>query len=405
MATSQENIDKLLSMGISQDFINQQLSLGKSGAAHGSNVDDKDVSGFVDAWNQSGGGNSGGGNIDYATLANLAGEAGIDIGSIANLIGNPTTDSMQAIYDQLGIADVEKQAFAKPAQSTEDMYNELFQSSGLADLKSKIATIDAKISDTKQQLTDSTGGINENPWLSEASRVGRVKRLTELANSTINNLLYEQGQAEKLYNTGLDEINAAITRRTTDFSTNQEIARSQLSYLTTRAENLATAASNTEKEKLLRYVPEYLQSTINTTKAKEKAAQEAEQKAQETAYKAELKKQLISAGLSYKTDKGGTLSVDKMEQRLAEYNKQAIEDAKRAAAAKAAGSAADKAASQEDKDVQSFYSDANSLRQQMSDGKTNWSYAWNLLRTKYPSASIELIDQTLGLDYRNKYDK
>lgn len=61
--------------------------------------------------------------------------------------------------------------------------------------------------------------------------------------------------------------------------------------------------------------------------------------------------------------------------------------------------------SSEDKDIANFYKDANDLRTQMSAGDAVWSYAWNLLTTKYPNAGKDLVDETLGIDYRNKYDK
>jgi hypothetical protein len=53
--TSQENIQKLLAAGVSQEFINAELAKGKSGLAKGSNIDDKDVEGFLNSWKSSGG--------------------------------------------------------------------------------------------------------------------------------------------------------------------------------------------------------------------------------------------------------------------------------------------------------------------------------------------------------------
>jgi len=59
----------------------------------------------------------------------------------------------------------------------------------------------------------------------------------------------------------------------------------------------------------------------------------------------------------------------------------------------------------EDKEIKSFYSDASKLRSTMSkeDNADSWDYSWQLLRGKYPDAADTLIDQTLGLDYREKY--
>jgi protein-tyrosine-phosphatase len=59
----------------------------------------------------------------------------------------------------------------------------------------------------------------------------------------------------------------------------------------------------------------------------------------------------------------------------------------------------------EDKQIQSFQSDAADYILKMGNGQVNWSAAWSALHAKYPNASTELIDQTLGLDNRAKYDQ
>lgn len=58
----------------------------------------------------------------------------------------------------------------------------------------------------------------------------------------------------------------------------------------------------------------------------------------------------------------------------------------------------------EEKQIQSFKNDAADLQLKMASRDVKWKDAWNNLHTKYPNASTELIDQTLGLDYRAKYD-
>jgi len=67
------------------------------------------------------------------------------------------------------------------------------------------------------------------------------------------------------------------------------------------------------------------------------------------------------------------------------------------------------AANNQDKQINSFRSDAADLQMKMSSNnptdKITWSSAWNYLHAKYPEASTELIDNTLGLNYREKYDK
>lgn len=55
---------------------------------------------------------------------------------------------------------------------------------------------------------------------------------------------------------------------------------------------------------------------------------------------------------------------------------------------------------EEQKDINSFMDDAKKLRGDLATQSINWAEAWNKLHGMYPKASNELIDQTLGLEYR-----
>lgn len=57
------------------------------------------------------------------------------------------------------------------------------------------------------------------------------------------------------------------------------------------------------------------------------------------------------------------------------------------------------------KEGQKFLEDTQGLQDKMISGDYNWQQAWDTLRTRYPSASVETIDNALGLSFRSKYNK
>jgi len=56
------------------------------------------------------------------------------------------------------------------------------------------------------------------------------------------------------------------------------------------------------------------------------------------------------------------------------------------------------------KEGQSFLEDVNKLQEKMIANDYTWQQAWDVLHSRYPSASIETIDNSLGLSFRSKYN-
>lgn len=81
---------------------------------------------------------------------------------------------------------------AQPSIDLTSLYESAYKDAGIADVETKITEVQNKINDARTELAKATAKINENPFLSEANRVGRIRKLEELANDTINNFLLEQ---------------------------------------------------------------------------------------------------------------------------------------------------------------------------------------------------------------------
>jgi len=191
-------------------------------------------------------------NQQNEDIAKKAGEAGLSVAEYTNLMNasnTPTKEESDRLAKELGITDLEGKVFAKPADNTQEIYDNAYKESGLATLKSQIDKINKEIEKDRADLEEATATIDENPFLTEASRVGRGKRVLDQAETKINNKLKQIETLQSTYNTGIDEINALITRNTNDFGTNQAIDTAKLNYLTAKAEKQAeqTTAGATAK--------------------------------------------------------------------------------------------------------------------------------------------------------------
>lgn len=202
-------------------------------------------------------------------LAQAAGKAGLGLDDFIKLLSSSnrvSADEENQIRKNLGIDTLEQQVFSAPSKTTEQLYTEAYSSAGLADLKAKIADLDNQIADKKQQFTDAQGTINENPFLSEATRVGRIKRLNDQAEATISNLIEQQNQYTNLYNSGLNEVHDLVTRYTTDFNTSQDFNQKKLNYLEQKAQEQIQQKQSTNSGTNLSSLTAYLQAKAKAAK-------------------------------------------------------------------------------------------------------------------------------------------
>jgi hypothetical protein len=73
---------------------------------------------------------------------------------------------------------------AQPTINLPELYKSLYQGSGISSKEQELAT-------TAQQLAAAKAKINDNPFLSEATRVGRIAKLDSLYNDSVGNLQSE----------------------------------------------------------------------------------------------------------------------------------------------------------------------------------------------------------------------
>lgn len=202
------------------------------------------------------------------TTAAAAGTANLSPTDLLSLIQSKsklTPDELTQIRAGLGIDQATQAAFAPPAQTSVDFYNSAYTNAGLGDLKQTILNFNKQIAERQQQYTDAANSVNENPFLSEASRTGRLSTLQDKANADIGNIVSQQQQAQTLYQNGINEVNTLVTNHTNDFQTNQALNQQKLQALLTQSEAQAQALVAQKEQQAYTYLPAYLQAKAKAT--------------------------------------------------------------------------------------------------------------------------------------------
>jgi LysM repeat protein len=207
-------------------------------------------------------------NTDAALkqLASKAGEAGLSIGDYLSVVegqGLPTAEESTEIRNKLGIPDLIDETFGKPDKKTIEQYRELYSLAGLNDIKSQIKDINATINQKRDDLIKATGEVNNNPWISQSTRAGRLKNLQELAFADINNDIEQKNQLLDLYDNGIDEIERQIGFIAADTETDRTINTEKLNFLLTEAEREETLVQRETLTKGLRNIPDFLQGLLD----------------------------------------------------------------------------------------------------------------------------------------------
>ncbi len=146
------------------------------------------------------------------------------------------TNAQDQVAKQLGFEsylDAINHLKANPSQSTTDFYNEAYKAAGLDELANKIAS-------RRSDLNTAVGNINDNPWLDEANRVGKVRNLQNLANADIKNWQDE-------YKTKLGNVHDTVKQHATDVAGEQKSNELMLTFLENQAKALAAEKTATTK--------------------------------------------------------------------------------------------------------------------------------------------------------------
>lgn len=188
--------------------------------------------------------------VDPTEIARLAGEKGMTVADYQKFMdgtnGTYGVDKQQ-IGKDLGIPALETSVFTAPSKSTVDIFNEAYTTAGLGQVDTSIQALMDEIATRRGQLKDATDTINNNPFLSEKTRVGQGKLRLDQAETDINNKVNELNTLRQWKQDQLTNINNKILMSTNDFKTNQELNAKKLDYLTKQRDTMVTDKTTNAK--------------------------------------------------------------------------------------------------------------------------------------------------------------
>lgn len=200
-------------------------------------------------------------------FAQQAGQAGLSLDDFLKLSsGSVSQAEKDAIRAGLGIDKLEQSVFSRPSQSTEQLFSSAYSAAGLADIKAKYAALNDEISRSRADYAAVQGKVNENPFLSETSRQGRLKNAGDLFEQQINNKINQQSQLGALYSQGLNEVSGLVGRQSADYQAGKQLDTQNLQYLLSKAEQQTTALQSEKTAKAKRYLPDFLSSLTASKK-------------------------------------------------------------------------------------------------------------------------------------------
>ena len=201
----------------------------------------------------------------FGTLAGEAAEAGEKFpAEFMTALEAPLDEekTKQELYTKYGISDLETKFLEKPTQTFEDVFKRVYDTLGLSQLKTDMDKIREQINKADADFSTAIGNINENPWLSEAGRVGRIAKTQEMYSRTSARLQNQMTLLTNQYDRGKQEAENVATRTLQTFEKTRGYAQEELNYYLKRAEaDLEAKRKMQEIEqvgKALRYYPEYL---------------------------------------------------------------------------------------------------------------------------------------------------
>ena len=173
-------------------------------------------------------------------------------------------DRRKRIYEKYGITGLEEKAFATPEETYEDIYKRAYTQSGLADVKKNMEVIAKEMNKTTEDYNVATGGINANPYLSEAGRVGQIRETYNMYEAKFTRLQAKYTLAQHEYERGQDRAENVAVRTLNELERDRIRTKEELKYYVARGnadlEAEIKATEEVAEKELMRYYPEWIKA-------------------------------------------------------------------------------------------------------------------------------------------------
>jgi len=181
-------------------------------------------------------------NYGIDNFGEQAGRAGFSQNQFSEYVENTTnltTEERDQIRNDLGVSDAEVDAFYIPDQGTKEVFEDAYDQSDLPETKARMQNVNRQIEKARTDLADAVEQIDDNPFLSEDTRVGRGRRRLDQAETRIANLQNRYRNLQGTYSQGMTELEQMMGYRDADISQRNANGTQKLNYLQKLAERKA----------------------------------------------------------------------------------------------------------------------------------------------------------------------
>lgn len=141
-----------------------------------------------------------------------------------------------------------------PAKSFKEVYEGVWESLELDDVKKQVDKFQKEVSKLDQELAEKTADINENPWYTEGVRVREIQKLQDRYDLKKAPFASNLEIAVDLYNNGREEARYVATQALNQYNSEREFQLDQIEFMADQAEKKREAqvkaieAANKEKK-------------------------------------------------------------------------------------------------------------------------------------------------------------
>lgn len=270
----------------------------------------------------------------------------------------------------------------KPSIDLQGTYDKLFKTPEIDTLTGAVNGVQNQILERQKKLADAEAIINDNPFYSEGTRVGRVAKLQDRAQRDIDTIS-KQGQ---LYQNQLATAKAGAETQMNLALKQYDISRQEYQDNMNKFNTLLSsgAIANASPQDIAQLSistgmsPSMINAIIKTQK--DQASANA------------VKPQVLTS-----TDDNGNVTfsvIDANSGKIINQSSLGQIDKK----TKQTGSGASAAEKKEEKERTAFYSAIDAGLKKLQSG-TSWGQVWNMIRAQFPDVPAEMIDSLLDKSY------
>ncbi len=115
----------------------------------------------------------------------------------------------------------------------QDSYKKLYDNSGISDVQSQSDALSKQLNDRQVARDTALAKINDNPFYSEATRMGRVAKLNDIYNNDATTLTNQQKELQNSIATKKADVEMQLNLQTKQFDINSQQAQQALSQFNT----------------------------------------------------------------------------------------------------------------------------------------------------------------------------